>query len=165
MITTIIIYYRKIVISSLVCILPIFILSCNQADRYVISESRVIEYRAPIDPISRFTNNFKGETAQPSYKRFFLSWLAEHKNLEINLGKSTLEAIDSHHNIQNNLSNMQIFLNEEDQQKLQAYKNLYDTLLVALRRKTSLRVLTTRYRILGRNIKKEFSPNTVLVEL
>ena len=134
--------------------------SCADKDRYVISDSRVVNYRSPIDPVGNLANNFTERPTEPSYRQFFLSWLAEHKNLENTLGKSILATVDSHRSIQNTLSNMQIFLEESKKQKLQAYQKLYDTLLLALRRNTSSRILATRYRALGRSIHKEFAPGS-----
>ena len=117
-----------------------------------------MKYRSPIDPVGNLAGNFTKNPTAPSYRQFFLSWFAEHRNLENNLGRGVLVAVDAHRNIQNSLSNMQTFLDENKKQKLQAYQKLYDTLLLALRRNTSLRILTTRYRALGRSINEEFSP-------
>lgn len=136
------------------------LVSCTDKDRYIINDSRVVKYRSPIDPVGHLAGNFTENPTAPSYRQFFLSWLAEHRNLENNLGKSILATVDSHRSIQNTLSNMQIFLEENKKQKLQAYQKLYDTLLVAVRRNTSLRILSTRYRSLGRSINKEFSPGS-----
>ena len=153
------IYYKKILTYSFVFSL---LISCAQPNRYIISDDRVIEYREPLDPIGnlavKFTNN--GGTP-PSYKQIFISWLAEHKNLENNLGKSDLEVVNAHRNLQRMLGNMQTFLKEQQQQKIQAYQRLYDTLLSAVRKRTSLRVLTTRYRSLRNKITKEFSPESL----
>ncbi|BBM81784.1 hypothetical protein [Candidatus Uabimicrobium amorphum] len=149
-------YYKKILICNFA--LCLLLISCANKDRYVISDSRVVKYRSPIDPVGHLAGNFAKNPTAPSYRQFFLSWFAEHRNLENSLGKSVLAVVDAHHNIQNALSNMHTFLDENKKQKLQAYQKLYDTLLLALRRNTSLRILTTRYRALGKSINEEFSP-------
>lgn len=135
--------------------------SCTSSDRYVLNDTEVVEYRSPIDPVGRITKKFSSQENFPSYKQIFVAWLSEHKHLESSLGRGTLQVVDAHRSIQNSLQSMSLFLEQEDRQKLQAYQNLYDTLLSAVRKKKSLRVLIRRYRILKQSIKQQFSPEAV----
>ncbi len=141
----------KIFLPFLFTIPFLLICSCRKQEGYVYLEKESIQYREPIDPISKLGGN--SPKRAPSSGNHFLIWKVSHDSLVRSLEKNFLSVLDSHKRTCQSLHYIGISLGGQKEQEIEDYIRLYESLLKEFRQGANHRVLKRKYSSLKKRIQ------------